>query len=356
MKKLFLIIGIFTCVIGYGQTPVDMDSIDATQAPTNAMYGLVFDNTAKKIYHMTMEYYLPFRYVPPLLYPSISANVLLGATTNPYSDKLYVNGSATITGNLYGMNRIYVGSDRSSYFYTIAGQLYFYSPVTGAKSLAQLSSGGGMDLTLVPNKSVILERADTAYGTASLSFNDTTLTVKSIGTGNMAIGELAGKKLTTGQYNVLLGYNAGSNITTGENNVMIGQQAGLSSGSVSLYNTYIGASAGRYGTGNNNVYIGYDAGYSNTGANNIVIGAGAGKVATGGVGSYSDQLIIDVPDFGVNNTRFNSLIWGDFANDSIRLNAKVRVKDSLFLDYINQRLQVLDLLLSQKARLLIQEF
>jgi hypothetical protein len=177
MKKLFLIIGIFTCIIGYGQTPVDQDSIDATQAPTNAMYGLVFDNAAKKIYHMTMEYYLPWTFSSPLLYPrSIANNVLIGATVNSYSDKLYVNGTATITGNLYGMNRIYVGADRSSYFSTIGSELYFYSPSTGSKSLGQISSGGGIDLTQVPNYAVISESADTAYGASN--FTHKTGTVK----------------------------------------------------------------------------------------------------------------------------------------------------------------------------------
>lgn len=350
MKKLFLIIGIFTCIMGYGQTPVDQDSIDATQDPTNAMYGLVFDNTAKKIYHMTMEYYLPWKYVSPLLYPrSIATNVLAGATTNPYSDKWYVNGTSTISGNLYGMNRIYVGSARSSYLSTIAGQLYLTSPTSGTYSLAQLAAGGtgtGVDLTLVPNKSVILERADTAYGTDRLTFNDTTLTVKSITAYSMIIGESAGKDLTTGAANTFLGYNSGNSITTGNYNTFVGQfsgwymitgssntavgsnAAGGGSGAANTGNTAIGYEAGRNVNGNENIHIGYNAGSYVTGSGNIFIGKNAGYPGTGQ--SYTSQLFID----NEYQTKFNTLIWGDFANDSIRLNAKVHIEDSTYLDYM----------------------
>lgn len=227
MKKIFLIIGIFICIIGYGQTsdPVDQDSIDATQEPTNAMYGLVFDNTAKKIYHMTSEYYWPWKAVPPLLYPrSIASNVLIGTTVNTYNDKFFVNGNMGNLGNAYFMGSTYFGSARVSKIWALGtignAEMYFYSPTAGTYSLTELATfdstvsiltatdtlvvndikiyegtdslrakngngavfnlfnnGGGINLTQVPDYAIVSENNGVAYGATNFIHKTGTIKV-----------------------------------------------------------------------------------------------------------------------------------------------------------------------------------
>jgi len=89
----------------------------------------------------------------------------------------------------------------------------------------------------------------------------------------------------------------------------------------------IGDNALDDGKVSNSVFIGKNVGGNeaplNTRTGDVFIGYNAGN---DGVYAYSDnQLIIE----NSNADRFNALIWGDFANDSLRLNATVKVKNEL---------------------------
>jgi hypothetical protein len=148
------------------------------------------------------------------------------------------------------------------------------------------------------------------------------------GSDNFYLGFDAGSENITGNKSIYFGTRAGDNATGGDFNIYLGYQAGkgLSTGS-RFWNTIIGGDAGFNNWKSGNTFIGYRAGYLNqTGQTNVFIGKEAGYNELG-----SEQLYIE----NSNADKFNSLIWGDFANDSLRLNANVRIKNKLFVDNIH---------------------
>lgn len=72
------------------------------------------------------------------------------------------------------------------------------------------------------------------------------------GTDTIAIGQEAGKILTSGTYNILVGYKAGDAITTGSNNIIIGKdidaQGATSSNQLSIQNIIFGTNNSGTGT------------------------------------------------------------------------------------------------------------
>lgn len=136
---------------------------------------------------------------------------------------------------------------------------------------------------------------NTAVGFLSMTTNTTgrenaalgaySLTSLTNGERNTAIGTASMEFITTGDRNVSLGYNSFRTNTTGSNNTVIGTQ-GLYSNS----------------SGSGNVTLGYQAGYNEAGSNKLYI-----------ENSNADST--------------GALIWGDFANDSLRFNAKVTIND-----------------------------
>lgn len=180
---------------------------------------------------------------------------------------------------------------------------------------------------------------------------------------NTFLGTYSGQQ-TTGSYNTFLGYSSGQFNSTGARNTFVGQASGddNSSGSYNAYfgagsggsyngsnNTYLGYQTATWfggGSGNNNVMIGYQAGSNSTstasfsGGNNVMLGyqaglktitgtfSGTGNVLIGyqaGSGSqkYSNKLFIE----NSNADSTAALIWGDFANNKLKLNGTVQVKN-----------------------------
>jgi trimeric autotransporter adhesin len=157
-----------------------------------------------------------------------------------------------------------------------------------------------------------------AIGKRSLFFNTT-------GSFNNASGLVSMYRNTTGSFNVASGSLAAYDNQTGTNNTSIGFFAAVrSEGS---HNTAIGSNAlGSYRIGDRNTAIGTGA---LTGATNSNSFSGSGNVAigyqAGGDQAVSDKLFIE-------NSRANkdsALIYGDFAADSLLLNAKTLVRDKL---------------------------
>ncbi len=101
--------------------------------------------------------------------------------------------------------------------------------------------------------------------------------------------------------NVIIGNEAGGTIEGGSN-TSIGDSS-LFRNSAGEQNVALGAKAGGSSNKNNNVYIGYQAGYNANSANKLYI--------------ESDPVIRDST---------TSLIYGDFAADSLNLNGKVNIK------------------------------
>ncbi|MEM6316307.1 MAG: tail fiber protein [Bacteroidota bacterium] len=132
---------------------------------------------------------------------------------------------------------------------------------------------------------------------------------------NVFIGYTAGNKNTTGENNVMIGNIAGALNTNGSNNAFFGSYAG-SRNEMGEYNAFLGANAGeRNVNGDYNTYVGTQAGRLNTsGSNNIFIGYQAGANQSG-----SNKLYIH------NNPSNRPLIFGDFARDSLQINAKLNI-------------------------------
>jgi hypothetical protein len=147
-----------------------------------------------------------------------------------------------------------------------------------------------------------------------------------LNSGNTFIGARSGFSSDEGSNNTYIGINAGYNSDEGSSNVLIGANVGyeLTTGEA---NTYIGNLAGYNSTtGYRNAYVGFQAGYYNsTGSHNTFLGNEAGYWETG-----SDKLYI-ANDRGGNlaNGREVALIYGEFDNDILHLNAITTVTNTL---------------------------
>jgi len=136
---------------------------------------------------------------------------------------------------------------------------------------------------------------------------------------NTFIGFQAGHENTTAGYNTMVGYHAGYFSSTGANQAFLGYKAGYEN--TGNNNTFIGSEAGYLsGAGIENVYIGLGAGRECTGNNNVFIGRGAGMSETG-----NHQLIIENSVSWNNDYETLALVYGDFANDWLRVNGNFRV-------------------------------
>ncbi|MGE0077569.1 MAG: tail fiber domain-containing protein [Bacteroidales bacterium] len=140
---------------------------------------------------------------------------------------------------------------------------------------------------------------------------------KNITSQNIFIGTSAGENNTDGYFNVMIGRWTGKNNTTGAQQILIGGGAGgsLTTGGE---NVIIGNNAGAVNsTGLGNVYIGTSAGWSNTGSKNIFIGY---KMGYGTFQTVSNALVI-----GTDVSGSTPLIYGEFDNKKLRLNANVGI-------------------------------
>ena len=102
-------------------------------------------------------------------------------------------------------------------------------------------------------------------------------------------------------------------------------------------NTFLGRGAGQESAfGSDNVYVGKSAGISNTGDKNVMLGQGAG----GKFGTYNRTGSIFIGyQAGFTETGSNllyiensmsatPLIWGDFANDIVKIHGTLGIKDA----------------------------
>lgn len=159
-----------------------------------------------------------------------------------------------------------------------------------------------------------LTKSKTSYNTA---IGSGALEELATGQENTATGAYSMTAMSSGNGNTVNGRYALANATSGDFNVAIGWRP-LYNSSICSDNTAVGG----YGcllsntTGSRNTALGSQAGFNNDGSDNILIGYKAGFAWTG----VSSKLAI-----GNNDNHY--LITGDFANDSINLNGKVKIQD-----------------------------
>jgi len=263
-----------------------------------------------------------------------------GSTTSPVitfygDDDLGVSRSAA--------NQMSFISNSAEIQRITADSSIFYKPVRFASGIK-----GYVDISGTPSAGQIpiWTDANTIEGKDSLKWIKASLSILSklsntyigyesgqantTGNANTSLGNNALKLVTSGASNTAIGYHAGSSLTTSGSNTLFGADAGKYINSTGAGNTYIGTDAGENTqNGGANTAIGYGAGYKNiSGSGNIFLGRWAGN-------SYLGSYNLFIESSSDDTTKFTSLIWGDFANDSLRLNAKVRMKDSAYFDYIS---------------------
>ncbi|NMC40035.1 MAG: hypothetical protein GYA43_02500 [Bacteroidales bacterium] len=138
------------------------------------------------------------------------------------------------------------------------------------------------------------------------------------GLNNVFMGNMSGFWNTSGYENLFSGNSSGYGNVSGFENVFLGSSAGYNN-TTGHQNVYLGTRSGYNNqTGYRNVFIGIQAGYSlSSGDGNVFIGAGAG----GSDANQSDRLYIE--NSAVNST--SALIYGEFDNDYLRLNANTDV-------------------------------
>jgi trimeric autotransporter adhesin len=293
-------------------------------------------------------------------------------------------GSASNTPLRFIMNNIKAGQVDSfnTYYGFRAGMQSFVTSrnnvAVGANALALNSSKSGIvaigDSALYANGS---GSPNTSEGIRNTAVGDRSLKENTYGSYNTAAGSQSLFKNTIGAYNTAIGFAALRQNTDGSNNIAIGEQAaalGISNldciaignnallfnksnyniaigngalqslnvldlpnfavqnvavGHQSIYNNVAGnlntaiGNQALFGNGNGsrNVSIGYGSGSSNiNGSRNIFIGYRSAENA-----QSSDKLYIE--NSGADS--MNALIYGDFAADSVQLNAKVIVRDRL---------------------------
>ena len=184
------------------------------------------------------------------------------------------------------------------------GKQAMYSNTTGLSNTA-LGESSLFSNTTASGNTAVGNRA--LYSNTTGDFNTATgrsaLILNSTGTKNVANGESALFQNTTGNENTVMGYSAQYYNTTGSNNVAIGTEANLYN-QTGTENTIVGHEAGQ-GTSTHsktgNVFIGYRAGY-----NDIT----------------SNKLYIE------NSSSSTPLIYGDFANDTLRINGKLDINNA----------------------------
>lgn len=127
------------------------------------------------------------------------------------------------------------------------------------------------------------------------------------------------------------GLNAGTTTTAPGGNTFYGYYAGsTSSGN---RNTYIGERTGFFSGGNDNVHLGWRAGTGAIGNRNVLIGNNSGNEERGHMGS-GNVFIGHNSGFSesesnnklvIGNDETVQLIWGDFAQNLLKLNGKVGI-------------------------------
>ncbi len=130
---------------------------------------------------------------------------------------------------------------------------------------------------------------------------------------NIFMGYRSGYRNTSGGCNIFIGDEAGRENLTGSHNIYIGTETGRDN-TTGNGNTCVGSDSYFGGSGSNNTYIGWLAGSYATGSNNVSIGSQAGDYETA-----SNRLFID------NSGTSTPLIYGEFDNDSLRINGKMSV-------------------------------
>lgn len=258
-------------------------------------------------------------------------NVAIGAAlgSNISGSNNIAHGREALRSNTGGNHNVAIGN--SALRTNTTGS---YNVASGNSALYHFNANHNIAIGRVALHGV----AGSSTGEKNIAIGDSTLFANTTGRDNIANGNAALRSNTSGRNNIANGQQALYSNTTGLNNVANGNRAlfsnttgydNLAYGLQSLQanteghnNLGLGAQAlNSNTTGDLNIAIGPQAGLSATGSRNVFIGSSAGSSETG-----SNKLYIDNSGAGP----VNALIYGEFDNDLLNLNAEVNVKNRLF--------------------------
>jgi trimeric autotransporter adhesin len=142
---------------------------------------------------------------------------------------------------------------------------------------------------------------------------------------NVAVGGEVLKSLTNGVANTGVGEHVMRSLVTGGGNTAMGYMSMIDATGSANNNVAIGVRSGQNVSGQGNVFLGFESGNLSQGQNNVFIGNGSGWGTTWQ--NVSNRLIIN----NNANTSDIPLIYGEFDNSLVHLNANVNIRDVLKL-------------------------
>ncbi|MFT3682677.1 MAG: hypothetical protein QM791_20640 [Ferruginibacter sp.] len=268
----------------------------------------------------------------------------------------YYGFRAGLQSFVFSKNNVAVGANTLALNSTKSGLVAIGDSALYANGSGSPNINEGIRNTAVGDKSL----KENTYGSYNTAAGSQSLLRNTIGASNTAIGYAALRQNTQGSNNIAIGEQAAafgiSNldcIAIGNNalffnksnyNIAIGNGALQSFNSLSLPTVAVQNVAIGHQTiysnieGNLNTAVGNQSLFSNeNGSQNVALGYGSGSANTNGSGNIfigyrsaenaqgSGKLYIE--NSGADS--MNALIYGDFAADSLKLNAKVIIRDRL---------------------------
>jgi hypothetical protein len=216
--------------------------------------------------------------------------------------KLDVNGSIRMTDGNEGEGKVLVSNS--------SGVGSWQTITAGSSELDDLSDAINDGLSIFIGTGSGINDNGSNYNT---SLGNYSLSNNTFGFDNVAIGDSVLSKNVGGSGNWGWEY--------GTWNTAVGSKALLNNSSGSK-NTAIGWSTLKNNeTGKRNVAVGYGAGFTATGNDNLFLGSYAGYYETG-----DNKLYIE------NSNSQNPLIYGDFENDSVRINGELTIEETIKIE------------------------
>jgi len=205
-----------------------------------------------------------------------------------------------------GFNNIFLGSSSG------ASNTTGYEGVFIGTGSGQTNVSGNQNVGVGTNTLA----SNTASGNTAIGNNG--LYTNSTGSGNVGIGASSLYLNATGASNTAVGSDAMFR-NTASNNTGVGRYAifNVQNGGNNTAVGYAALYSGTNSTASSNVAAGYRAGANVTGNGNVFLG----NQAADGPTSISNQLWID------NSSTSTPLIFGDFAQDTLRVNSTFAVRD-----------------------------
>ncbi len=203
-------------------------------------------------------------------------------------DSALYNNSTGTTNPIDGIRNVAVGS-KAMYQNTLGSQ-------NTAMGFEALKSNTSSNYNTAVGCFALM---DNTTGEQNTGVGDHALTLNSTGVQNTAMGDRVMTENITGNYNVAMGATALANDSSGSYNTIMGAYSFYNSPAGNA-NTGVGYATGILNQGDSSVFLGYNAGYNETG---------------------SQKLYIE------NSPSATPLIWGDFANDSVKIYGTLGIKD-----------------------------